>query len=248
MAGVWREAVLTGVREIAPQVRVFTMKTTDGDVLPFQAGQFITMDLPVHEKRLFRWRSYSLASAPENTGSFELCIVRNPLGLGTAYLFDQLQLGQTLRFKGPEGRFILPESLPETLCLVCTGTGVAPFRSMLKDLLRNPTQAPAIRLLFGTRKAESILFLEDWIAMANQFPDFQLHVALSRETNLPTKGNEKIAFHHGYVHGIYLSEPSCRLPGTLFYLCGWQAMIDEAREKLALLGIPPAMVRVELYG
>jgi NAD(P)H-flavin reductase len=68
----WNECELVSFKEIAPQTRLFTFKLLSDDVFSFKAGQFITFDLPVHEKRLYRWKSYSLANAPDNTNHLKV--------------------------------------------------------------------------------------------------------------------------------------------------------------------------------
>ncbi|MFN0016360.1 MAG: ferredoxin--NADP reductase, partial [Saprospiraceae bacterium] len=123
----WYTSTIARIEQASPTVRRFWLETPGTPRPDFRAGQFITFDLPVGEKRLQRWRSYSIASAPDDDSSLlELCIVRAPNGLATSYLFDDVQVGSTLRWKGPEGTFCLPEKIEKDVVLICTGTGVAP--------------------------------------------------------------------------------------------------------------------------
>lgn len=65
-------------------------------------------------------------------------------GAGTTYLFNEVAVGSTLLMRGPQGVFVLPKSITTDLYFICTGTGVAPFRSMLLDIhQKNPTSANA---------------------------------------------------------------------------------------------------------
>jgi ferredoxin-NADP reductase len=244
----WYESKLVSSKEIAPQTRLFTLNIQDENNFSFQPGQFITFDLPIHEKRLHRWKSYSIANAPNETNLFELCIVKNEGGLGTQYLFDDINTGDILKFKGPEGNFILPVDIPETLYFICTGTGIAPFRSMLWEFSKNPEKAPAIKLLFGTRKIENVLFLKEWLEILKLLPDFQIHIALSREEELPSFDHEHVYFYKGYVHQIYQNMHLTDINKGIFYICGWQNMVDEAQKNLQNLGLPPAHIHTELYG
>jgi ferredoxin-NADP reductase len=244
----WNECELVSSKEIAPQTRLFTFKLLGDDVFSFKAGQFITFDLPVHEKRLYRWKSYSLANAPDNTNRFELCIVKNEGGLGTTYLFDQIIPGDKLTFKGPEGSFILPENKPETLCFICTGTGIAPFRSMLWDICQQPLKAIALRVIFGTRKMENVLFLDELQELMKLLPNFQVHIALSRDEELPLIKEKNIFFYKGYVHQIYQHQKLFDSKEPIFFLCGWRNMIDEAQKNLLNLGFPSSHIQTELYG
>ena len=59
----WYEGVVQKIAEEAPNVRRFWVEVPEK--IDFQAGQFVTMDLPIGDKRLQRWRSYSIANAPD---------------------------------------------------------------------------------------------------------------------------------------------------------------------------------------
>jgi NAD(P)H-flavin reductase len=100
----------------------------------FKPGQFVTLDLPIDTRPTRRYRSYSIASWPDGSNVFELLIVLNKTGAGTQYIFNEVQVGTELKFRGPLGVFVLPEELNKDLILICTGTGIAPFRSMLHHI------------------------------------------------------------------------------------------------------------------
>jgi ferredoxin-NADP reductase len=95
----------------------------------FRAGQFVMLDLPI--KSNVTNRAYSIASAPDGNNSFELVISKKPEGLGTTYLFNEVKPGSILQVTMALGKFGLPEPIEHDLCFVCTGTGIAPLRSML---------------------------------------------------------------------------------------------------------------------
>ena len=78
-------------------------------------GQFVTLDLPIHEKSSKRWRSYSIASWPDRTNVFELIIVLDKKGAGTPYLFNEVEVGTRLSFRGPQGVFTLKEPLDKEI-------------------------------------------------------------------------------------------------------------------------------------
>ncbi len=156
MPTTWHDGIVRKISRIAPNVRNFQIEVPGLQSIDFQAGQFVTLDLPIGEKRLQRWRSYSIASAPNGSNHLELCIVNAPAGLGTTYLFEEIQEGDTLKFKGPDGGFILPEKIEKDLVFVCTGTGVAPFRSMILDLKKTGKTHRNLHLIFGTREESGI--------------------------------------------------------------------------------------------
>jgi CDP-4-dehydro-6-deoxyglucose reductase len=243
MPTTWYEAPIASINELAPNVRQFILKMPTDTPLSYQAGQFITFDLPIGERRLQRWRSYSIAGAPEPMGNefLELCIVRTPEGPGTTYLFDEVKVGTVLKFKGPDGAFYLPEQLDKDLVFICTGTGIAPFRSMLLDIKKRNIAHKKIHLIFGTRYESGILYREEMEALQAEFSDFEFDIALSKEPNW--KG------HKGYVHPIYMDRYASPRPDLAFYICGWSNMIDEAVENLLIkLGYDRTQIHYELYG
>ena len=59
----WYDSEIINIKEQSPTTRLFTLKVQGDEPINFKAGQFVTMDLPISEKRLKRWRSYSIANA-----------------------------------------------------------------------------------------------------------------------------------------------------------------------------------------
>ena len=237
----WYNGIVRKITQASPNVRRFWVEVPEVEQFDFKAGQFVTMDLPLGEKRLQRWRSYSIASAPDGTNILEFCIVRATEGEATKYLFESVEEGTNLKFKGPEGGFVLPETIERDLVLVCTGTGVAPFRSMIQDLVNSGKPHRNIHLIFGTRDEAGILYRDEFETLAQQMPWFRYDVALSRQADWPG--------HKGYVHEIYKAAYPTPRPDLAFYLCGWTNMIDEAVANLiAHLGYERGQVYYELYG
>lgn len=235
----WYESKLVKIEDASPTVKRFWLELPeDTEDFSFEAGQFITLDLPIADKRTKRWRSYSIANAP-GEDLIELCIVNLEGGAGTSYLFEEIKLGDTVKFKGPSGTFTLPKEINKDLVLVCTGTGVAPFRSMLKHIRNHNIPHHKIHLIYGTRHANNILYKEEFIELEKELDQFSYSIALSRES---------YEGYQGYVHGIYKKHYAHPSPDRKFYLCGWSNMIDEAVETLILeLGYDKSQVLYELY-
>lgn len=241
MLAPWHRATVIDIEHITPNTRIFRVVLPDIDRFSFQAGQFMTFDLPIHEKRNRRWRSYSIASAPDNSNILEFVIVALDEGAGTRYLFEEVSEGSVISMRGAQGIFILPPVLPldQQICFICTGTGIAPFRSMLYDIRNKQLPHPPMHLVFGTRHSEGILYRHE-MEQFTQDLNLQYHIALSREKSPDFTG------HRGYVHPIY-EQLFAHCPDALFYICGWREMIDEARKRLQDLGYDKVNIRFEAY-
>lgn len=239
---IWHNTIVKKIEQETPSVRRFWLEMPDEATPSFRAGQFITLDLPIGDKRAARWRSYSIANLPRMEGLIELCIVLGESsGAGTRYLFEEVREGHSLRWKGPDGAFTLPDTIDHDLVFVCTGTGIAPFRSMIHDLVDNAKPHRNVHLIFGCRTEADMIYREEMEALARQYPWFRYDAALSRAQDWPGR--------QGYVHDIYMNEYAHARPDVTFYLCGWSAMVDEAVVNLITrAGYDRLQVRYELYG
>ncbi len=234
----WQIGTVVSIIEETASTRRFFIETPSSDPFHFKPGQFVTLDLPIHEKKNKRWRSYSIASAPDTTNLFELVIVLVEDGLGTNYLFKNLQVGDPITFRGPAGVFTLPEDLQEEYFFICTGTGIAPFRSMLHHIYNKSIATGPLHLIFGTRKQEDILYYKEMKEFEQLIPGFRYYPVLSRE---------QWDGHQGYVHDVYKGMLASR-PHAHFMLCGWKNMIDDTRHTLQEYGYDKKQIHYELYG
>lgn len=230
----------------------FVFDLQSEDVFNYSAGQFLTCDLPTGEKRAQRWRSYSIANANQKNNEIEFCISYKKDGLASEYFFNQIKIGDTFRCKGPEGSFILPAQQVSHLFMICTGTGLAPFRPMLQEMLRTDHNFQSIHLIFGTRKQDDIIYRDDITIWNEQIKKFQSHICLSREPASNDPYPNKSRYYQGYVHEVYkqiLNTESYPVSSCLFMLCGWSEMIDQAVFTLfSKLGFSREQIRFELYG
>ncbi len=244
----WRTGKFIRILDETYNTKRFWIEVPEVERFDFKAGQFVTLDLPIHEQKNKRWRSYSIASWPDGTNVFELLIVLLEGGLGTTYLFNEMKIGSELTLRGPQGVFVLPETIDKDLFFICTGTGIAPFRSMLNYIQLHNISHQNMYLIFGVRTQKDLLYFEEMKALENKLQDFKF---------MPTLSREDWDGHKGYVHSLYeeicnQNKTACEdmheLKPAKFYLCGWKAMIDDARQKITALGYDRKAIHLELYG
>ena len=241
----WRKGIVTRIENETYNTRRFWIQVPELSTFDFVPGQFVTLDLPIHEKPNKRWRSYSIASWPDETNVFELLIVLLDGGAGTTYLFNEVNVGSELTIRGPQGVFVLPEDLDKDFYLICTGTGIAPFRSMAHHLQLHNIPHQNINLIFGTRTKNDLLYVDELKRLEMEMPNFHFFPTLSRENWDGCCG---------YVHAIYENMVREKMngdsqpPPANFYLCGWKAMIDEAKQRIQGLGYDRKAIHQELYG
>lgn len=241
----WQKGIITRVVQETPHTKRFWIRMPELEQFDFVPGQFVTLDLPIHEKPHKRLRSYSISSSPDGTNTIELVIVKLEGGAGTAYLFAEGKEGTELQLRGPLGHFTLPQNLEQNIFFICTGTGIAPFRSMLNHIDRHNLPHQNIYLVFGTRTREDLLYFEEMQSLAQKIPHFHY---------LPTLSREQWEGCCGYVHTVYENlildqkEQNGTLPEASFYLCGWKNMVDQAKQHILNLGYDKKAIHLELYG
>jgi len=235
----WHIGKVTRIENETDDTRRFWIEVPELTSFDFIPGQFVTLDLPIHEKVNKRWRSYSIASWPDGSNVFELVIVLDQKGAGTPYLFNEVSVGSELLFRGPQGVFNLRQPIENDILLICTGTGIAPFRSMVHDLHLTSTPRKNVYLVFGCRTKNDLLYYNELKEMEKVMPGFKFLTTLSRE--------QWDDGHTGYVHPLYESICEERKPAN-FYLCGWKGMIDEAKQRIMNMGYDKKSIHMEIYG
>lgn len=220
--------------ELTPKMKRFFLRYPHD--VHFQSGQFVIIDFGDLQHQ-FSTRSYSIADI-SNGPILELCVVLKEDGAATPLLFN-CKVGDILKASSPQGRFVLPDDLypNKDLCFICTGTGVAPFRAMIKDLLLFRKFTGNIYLYFGCRTQEDILYRADFEDLQNRFSNFKYYPVLSRE-----KWQGLMGYVHPYYEKVFSTKPE-----AIFYLCGWTEMLKETRDKLKSFGYTRSDIKLEFY-
>jgi ferredoxin-NADP reductase len=184
-------------------------------------------------------RAYSIASPPNGSNRFAFCLNRVVDGFMSNFLCD-LEPGAEVPFQGPFGNFILRPPMRDTL-FIATGTGIAPFRSMLHWVLGEESrhQRRQLWLLFGSRTENDIYYHDEFLKLAAEHRNFLYLPTLSR-------GNAQWHGLRGYVQE--------HVPGIVghrqdvhAYICGLDRMVNANRSLLKGLGWDRKSIIVEKY-
>ena len=202
--------------------------------LEFQAGQYVSIKVSDQGER----RSYSICSTPDNNHQFDLLIDSTPGGLGVQF-FKNLELGVEIEVLAPMGLFIVPEDLiVDQLVFVATGSGIAPFKSMIEDQLRNKEDQRHITLHWGMRRPEDLLWLDEWQELAEAFPNFHFHPVLSQASEAWTLCRGRVTDCLN-IHK--------RPTNAAYFLCGSKAMIEDATNVLTKKGVLKELILLEKF-
>ncbi len=202
----------------------------------FEPGQFVSVLIPGAGPggRDLR-RAYSIASEPEKA-VLELCVKIVEGGPGTQYL-NQLKIGDSIKGIAPYGDFVFKTHHQKHVIFVATGTGIAPFRSMVFSKVFAAAPPLTTTLLFGARDENDLLYTEEMKSRLNERGFIQ---AVSR--NPETKG-----FKGRVTDWLRQNEAHIAWKDTEFYLCGNGAMIDEAKLIIQAHGVEKTSIHQEVY-
>jgi ferredoxin-NADP reductase len=184
-------------------------------------------------------RAYSIASPPSGDNRFALCLNRVQEGFMSNFLCDMNE-GQEISCQGPFGDFVLRPPIRDTI-FISTGTGIAPFRSMLHWLLADPArhEGKQLWLLFGNRTEPDIYYHHEFLQLAAAHATFHYCPTLSR-------GAETWTGLRGYVQEHVPGVASGRTDMHA-YICGLDKMVKANRDLLKSLGWDRKSIRYEKY-
>jgi ferredoxin-NADP reductase len=189
-------------------------------------------------------RAYSIASPPSGNGHVAFCLNRVQDGFMSNYLCN-LDEGTKITFQGPFGDFIMRPPLRDTV-FIATGTGIAPFRSMLHWLLAPDDLAKSDRhqgrefwLLFGSRREQDIYYREEFQQLAAKHDNFHFLPTLSRAGDRWKGLRGYVQQHLGEIVGMRTDMHA--------YICGLDRMVTANRELLKNLGWDRTSIRYEKY-
>lgn len=167
------------------------------------------------------------------------------LGVCSNYLCD-LRDGDPVQVSGPNGRrFLLPQNTAaHDYLFLATGTGIAPFRGMLLELLENPAgpTTSRIELVMGAPYRTDLLYDELFRGLAAKHGNFRYHTAISREGGADGGRGRYVADCLMEARDHFT--PLLASSRTLIYMCGILGMQQTVFRALAELGVASSYLKV----
>jgi NAD(P)H-flavin reductase len=225
--------------EIAPGLAIIGVRADEQ--VPFQAGQYFTLGLLGPAGKLVQ-RPMSVSSSPNDLGEYEFFIRLVDEGEFTPLLW-QRRVGDAINIKGPKGRFLIQPDGHGCL-FVASGTGLAPFMSMI-DALRERGESRDVVLLHGASYDHDLAWRDELEQLANGGFPLRYVATVSRPQHCPTWTGPT-----GRVETIVdgqLEEHGLTPDNTTLYVCGNPDMITAVEETATRRGFPPEQIRKELY-
>jgi ferredoxin-NADP reductase len=222
-----------GVRQATPRTRILTLDL-HGQPFAFAAGQAVSVGLAGGAVR----RPYSIASAPSRvreTETLEL-LVQIDDAAEDPHL-ERAVPGTLVSVEGPFGAFCLPATVVEPRALlVAGGTGIAPLRAILWELLeRHPLIRPT--LIYSARAPAEFAFQEEWTRLASE-GRLDLYLTVTR------RGDADWSGARGRVDSTLIAS-AIATPETRCFVCGPSAFVSDVVNWLRATGVPDERIQWE---
>lgn len=206
-------------RPIARDVYEFTLEKPQN--FSFQPGQFVLFSVPLVENPAdIQPRAFSIASSPDESELLFVAKMKEG-GRASRWIFELLKPETPVTMQGPMGLFLLERETLKDYLFISTSTGVAPFRSMIRDaLLAGDTRR--MDLVFGARAEDDLFWTEELTALTKKYDNFFLHLALSNPS-------ESWTGHRGRVQTL-VPQIMKDFSKKAVYVCGSPDMTKEVKD------------------
>ena len=215
------------VTQETPDVRSFHFATERPSRFRFEAGQFLTLELPIDGETVFR--CYTISSPPTRPETVSITTKRVPGGPGSNWLHDNLRPGMQLRATGPSGVFVLPPARAAKLLFLSGGSGVTPLMSMARTLFDRAEDRDVV-FVHSARTPADIIFRDELALMARRLPRLRVaHVVEGThgEPGWPgLVGRLDLRMLGLLVPDLLEREVSCCGPAP--YMAAVRALLDQA--------------------
>jgi len=220
-------ARVSSLRKLSEDVMEMTLKLPETERLAFRAGQYIEIILRDKSRRAF-----SIANSPSNDEVLELHLRHIEGGKFTDHVFNEMKEKALLRFEGPFGHFHIHDNSNRPLILIAGGTGFAPIKAMLEQLIEESDTRP-VHFYWGVR-TKSDLYRND---LAEKWAFQHKHIQYIPVLSEVQGDNNDWQGRIGFVHTAVMDDFD-DLSDFDVYMAGPPIMIDAAKENFVKKGLP----------
>ncbi len=201
----------------------------------YKPGQYCIFEKKMGDE-LIR-RSYSLSSSP--TEEFlQITVKHIPNGKMSTYL-TQCSSGEVLKYNGPIGKFVFDETY-NNVVFIAGGSGISPFRSMLKYVLDKKLQTK-VTVIYGSRSPKDIILKEE-LEEHNKRENVNLYLTVDYP-------DEEWKFHSGFIDIDFIKEATKNdLFDKDYFLIGPPPMVTNVKNGLMKANVPEPQIHVDAWG
>ncbi len=229
---------ITKVVQETHDTRTFRLQPPDGFDMNWKTGQFITVNYPEDPKTK---RAYSLSSSPMDDQYLEITIKR--MGNFGTRIYETGHVGKVLNVIPPRGKFLVPEDPTVPLMLLSGGSGVTPYRSMMRYILQRKLPTRVVNF-YSVRVPEDIIFKDEFEQLCKANPNFKFFVTCTR---VPPQDTSWTGLR-GRIRPDMVRQFTEDPERTVYYGCGSHDFVVGTAKMLLDMGLPKQRVIYEDWG
>lgn len=172
-----------------------------------------------------------------------------PTGIASSYIFSR-KPGDKVLMSGPYGDFHPIFNSKKEMIWIGGGAGMAPLRSQIMHMTRTlNTRDREMHYFYGARSLVEVFYLDDFLRLEKDFPNFHFHLALDRPD--PEADKAGVKYTPGFVHQVmydtYLK--NVEAPEDIeYYMCGPGPMSNAVVKMLDSLGVDKESIMYDNFG
>ena len=225
----WHAEVMAHERR-SRDIAVLTLKPLQH--LEYRAGQYVSVESPMHHPRV--WRTYSVANAPRSNGTMDFHVRAVGAGWLSGALVRRVKRGDMLRLAAPMGSMVLDRRSTRDIVFLAGGTGLSPIKALL-DELTSFNRTRWVHLFFGARDRQDLYDLAYLQALAEAYPWLSIVPVCSHDRDWG--GEEGTVAEAAARYGPWRDHD--------FFVSGSPAMVKTSLRTLAQLNIPHGRIRYD---
>jgi glycine betaine catabolism B len=249
----WSQGELTvrcvQIIDQTPDVKTFRFMAAKPLLFIYKPGQFVTLELEIEGKKVFR--SYSISSSPSRPMTLDITVKRvlspdgseYPPGIASNWLHDRLQVGSQIKLKGPSGQFTcIHPTPPRKLLMLSAGSGITPMMSMSQWLCDTAANADIV-FFHSAPSPKDIIFRQELELMVALHPQFRSALTVTRP-----EPNARWLGYQGRLNAAMLQSIAPDFGDRTVYVCGSPSFMADTKALLEQLGFPMQNYYEESFG
>ena len=228
--GAWLPVACDTIRHLTEDLRAFRLRLVQPGGMTALPGQHIVLQARI--RGCWVARPYTIAALPDEAGVFEIVVKREPQGLLSRWMFDQMSICPALRISQPAGNFHIDVKHAFDVVFLAGGVGITPGLAMARALEAAPHRGKLL-LHHSASDAESAIYRDELERLAAEIDGFAYEA--------------RVTGSHGRLGHDQLATLVGRHPVAAFLLCGSQGYVDDIEAMLLALGVPSSRVQVERF-
>ncbi|MDE7125022.1 MAG: NADH:ubiquinone reductase (Na(+)-transporting) subunit F, partial [Muribaculaceae bacterium] len=170
-------------------------------------------------------------------------------GIASSYIFS-LKPGDKVRMSGPYGDFHVNTESKREMMWIGGGAGMAPLRAQIMYMTKTLNCTDRVmNYFYGARALNEVFYLDDFLQLQKDFPNFRFHLALDRPD--PVADEAGVEYTPGFVHQViyntYLKDHE-NPEDIEYYMCGPGPMSSAVNTMLDSLGVNAEDIHYDNFG